>query len=292
MKCDEIRAQLAMLRPDSRDADHAEFASALLHLQQCDDCQVYWQMQQQSDRKLGRAVRNVAIPADFKLRLLNQLSAALETPLARVATLEPVTAETATLAAAAQPIPRTRPADRAWTRRRAATVTSAAVMLLAFGSWFFLNAPRQVQLSTPELLALSSAPETLPAFMFQESFRPELPDSEIQLPNGLRPDRALSVQHQGQEIGAFFSYPISLVRNRGQRPEVQPVVLIVVDLNRVVVSDLTTVGTSFRTAAVTYPPPKMYATRVWRVGQTLYLCYVRSTDAEQLERLKVQDVVS
>lgn len=283
MPCDDVRAQLSLIRPDSRDADQAEFASAMLHVQQCADCQAYWKTQQQADRELGRAVRNVAVPADFKSRLLAQLSAAIETPVAVAASPETVTTETALPTTTVQPLPRTRPAEHVWTRRRAATVTSAALLLLAFGSWFFLNAPRQAQLSFRELLVLAEAPA---ADRFQQSFEPTLPVSDIWMPSGTNAASALSLQHQGREIGALFTYKAFVGRKSISA------VLMVIDLKRAVVSELPNVGTSFVTAAVEYPLPKMYATRVWRDGQNLYICYVRSGQADDLDRLKAQSVVS
>jgi hypothetical protein len=283
MPCDDVRAQLSLIRPDSRDADQAEFASAMLHVQQCADCQAYWETQQQADRELGRAVRNVALPADFKSRLLAQLSAAIETPVAVAASPETVTTQTALPTTTVHPLPRTRPTEQAWTRRRAATVTSAALLLLAFGSWFFLNAPRQAQLSFSELLVLSEAPA---ADRFQQSFEPPLPVSDIWMPRGTNAASAFSLQHQGREIGALFTYKGFVGR------KTISAVLMVIDLKRAVVSDLPNVGTSFVTAAVEYPLPKMYATRVWRDGQNLYICYVRSGQADDLDRLKAQNVVS
>ncbi len=282
MTCDDIRAQLSLIRPDSSDADQGEFAPALQHLQQCPDCQTYWEIQQQSDRDLGRAIRNVSIPSDFKTRLMAQLSAAIEAPAATSAAPQSVTTETALPTTTSQPLPRTRPADHVWTRRRAATVTSAALLLLAFGSWFFLNAPRQASLSFSELIALSEAPPG--GANFQRSFEPVLP-ADIWMPNGTRADSADSVRQQGQEIGALFSYR-ALGRKKLQ------VVLMVINLDRVAISNLPAVGTSFNTAAVDYPLPKMYATRVWRVGQSLYVCYVRSGHADDLDGLRKQDHIS
>ncbi|MDB5334745.1 MAG: hypothetical protein JWN70_364 [Planctomycetaceae bacterium] len=284
MKCDEIRAQLSLIRPDSSDADQGEFAPVLEHLQQCADCQAYWEIQQQTERELGRAIRNVSVPADFKARLMAQLTTAIAAPTATSVSPETVTTETSLPTTITQPLPRTRPADHAWTRRRAATVTSAALLLLAFGSWFFLNTPRQAQLSFSDLIALSESPAAGAAPAFQQSFEPVLP-SDIWMPNGTRAASAKSVQHQGQEIGALFKY--DALGRKSLRA-----VLMVINLERTTVSNLPAVGSSFVTAAVDYPLPKMYATRVWRVGQNLYVCYVRSGHADDLDRLQKHHQVS
>lgn len=290
MKCHDVRAQLSLIRPDSRDAEQPEFASEMMHLEQCADCQAYWAAQQQADRELGQAMRNVAIPADFKSRLLAQLSATInatpaEAPTAIPAAREAITTETALPTTVTQPLPRTRPADRVWTRRRAATVTSAALLLLAFGSWIFFNSPRQVQLSIIDVLALSQSPNT--ASRFQQTFQPELPATEIYTPNGTNSMLTQSFQYRGHEVGALFRYKVRL-----SPKSVQNAVLIVIDLKRAVISNLSSVSDSFVAAEVEYPAPNLYATRVWRVGQNLYVCYVQSKSPENLERLKLPRLVS
>lgn len=285
MQCDDIRAQLSLIRPDSRDAEVGEFASAMAHLQQCADCQAYWELQQQTDRDLSRAIRNVALPTDFKSRLLAQLSAAIEAPVTTPAATETITAETALPTTTIQPVTRTRPVEQAWTRRRAATVVSAALLLLCFGSWFFLNTPRQVQVTVEELVALSLQPRSLPA-----TDPPRL--SDLQLPEEIQTPKSTSVnwgtqvvQFQGQDIGVLVPY---FVHERGKKSQSVVLMVVTLDPKRIVVSNLSTVGTSFLSARVDYPVPNMYATRVWRVGQQLYICFVRSKNADDLDRLIIR----
>ncbi len=291
MQCDDVRAQLSSLRPDSRDADQEEFAPVMAHVQQCADCQSYWEIQQQSDRDLGRAIRNVSIPTDFKARLLAQLSAAIEPPVATPAATEAVTAEIALPTTTVQPLPRTRPADHGWTRRRAATVVSAALLLLAFGSWFFLNTPRQVQLSVEQLVAISQTPESFPDRFPYQSSAYVLPTKEIQTPTFEGKDWGVQiVRYEGQDIGMVVPYS---VRFLGQK-KVQEVVLMIVTLDphRITIPDLSKVGTSFTSAHVTYPAPNFYATRVWQDGRQLYVCFVKSKDANDLERLRLSKVTA
>lgn len=290
MQCDDVRAQLSSIRPDSRDADQEEFAPVMAHLQQCAECQSYWEIQQQSDRDLGRAIRNVAVPADFKARLLAQLSAAIEPPVMAPAVTEAATAETLPTTTV-EPVPRTRPDDQGWTRRRAATVVSAALLLLAFGSWFFLNTPRQVQVSVEQLVAISQSPESFPESFPYQFGAYVLPSEEIQTPtldgkfSGFQ-----TVRYEGQDVGVVIPYSVRLL---GQK-KVQEVVLMVVTLDphRIAISNLSTVGTSFVSAHVTYPAPNFYATRVWQDGRQLYICFVKSKDANDLERLKLSKVTA
>jgi hypothetical protein len=65
------------------------------------------------------------------------------------------------------------------------------------------------------------------------------------------------------------------------------VVLVVIDLRQVQVPGLASISTSFRAAQVDYPEPHRYATRVWRNGQNLYVCYVRSHSPEDLDSLQM-----
>lgn len=301
MTCDDLRALLPALRPDSRDLDQPEFASELLHLQQCPDCQAYWETQQQADRELTRAMRNVAVPADLKSRLLAQLSASLKAP-EKVASEAPeqgvafdsvvrdtvahdtltVPVAATTVVAVAAPRSSKSATEHGWTRRRAVAVSSAALLLLAFGTWIFVNRPAQARLTVNELLALSPAAAALPGTAFEGSFQPVLPTSEIHMtdrPGSLKP---VSFRFQGREIGAVYAYPVRL-----RRGQTAAAVLMVIDLRQVLV-DLKSVSTSFQTANVEYPLPNLYATRVWRQGENLYVCYVKSRDREALEALRNQ----
>ena len=290
MQCDDIRAQLSLIRPDSRDAEDGEFASAMAHLQQCADCQAYWELQQQTDRELSRAIRNVALPTDFKSRLLAQLSAAIEAPGTTPAATETITAETALPTTTVQPVTRTRPAEQAWTRRRAATVVSAALLLLCFGSWFFLNSPRQVRVTVEELVTLSQRTIPLPSTEPPSFDNFPLPGGEIETPKPTSLNLGTQiVQIQGQDIGVLIPYFVHPRRGKSLS-----VVLMVVTLDpkRVVVSNLSTVGTSFLAARVDYPVPNMYATRVWHDGKQLYICFVKSGNADELDRLRIRKDVS
>ena len=285
---------MEVVRPDSRDLDLPELASEKLHLQQCADCQAHFELQQLSDRELGRAMRGVAIPVDLNSRLLASLSAAIAPAIAEVLTVaapavEFLTVESLTAAASAsvvkpqQPAERSRRSDQSWTRRRAATVVSAAMLLLALCGWWLFQPQRQTLLSVPDLVALCHQPEALVAPAFQNSFHPDLPVTEIRLPARLQGLQPLSLQDNGQEVGALFA-----CRVPGVRGKTLSVVLVVIDLKQVQVPNLAGVGNSFQAAGVVYPKPNGYATRVWRVGQNLYVCYVQSKHPEDLDGLQAQ----
>ena len=157
-------------------------------------------------------------------------------------------------------------------------------MLLALCGWWLFQSPRQVSLSVPELLALSNSPAALKSSVFQRSFRPELPVSEILLPADPQVVRPLSFQSaEGREVGALFPYSGPIGRGKSLS-----VVLVVIDLQQVQIPGLASVGNSFQSAGVYYPKPDMFATRVWRVGQNLYVCYVRSPKPDDLDSLKTR----
>ena len=70
MNCVAVRDILTLLRPDSRDAELPECASELRHLEQCAECQAFFEHQQRADRELGQAMLRVNVPLDLKSRLL------------------------------------------------------------------------------------------------------------------------------------------------------------------------------------------------------------------------------
>lgn len=274
---------LAVIRPDFGDADQPDHASAMRHLEQCADCQALIESrrsidEEPADRELSRAMRNVMVPADLKSRLLAQLAATNPVTVAS-------TASAAQPAATGEPVRSPAP-GRLRTRRRIAAVVSAALLLIAFcGGWWFIHVNQKPQLWVDNLLALSHAP--LPTGAFQGTFRPKLPVSEILLPAQRESTTALSLQSGNREIGAVFPYSVRL---SARNP--LSVVLVVIDLKRVLVPDLNSVGNSFQAAVPYYPKPSHYATKVWRVGENLYVCYVKSSDSNALPRLKTHSLAT
>jgi hypothetical protein len=276
MNCATARELLALIRPDSRDADQLDCAAELAHLEQCAECQAFVEQHQRADRELGQAMRNVAVPADLKQRLLAQL-AQLSPATARAA-------ETTTTAIATPTEPATRtvpPARRIWNHRRMAAV--AALLLLALiGSGWFLFVPRKPTLRVEDLITL--AHQRIGSETQVKSVQLDLPVREIHMPATAEAlSTAISLTYQRQEIGAAIPYQM-----RVSRRNTIEVMLVVFDLRRVNVPDLKGVGSNFWNAGVSYPPPNAYATRVWRSEHNLYVCFVISKNPEDLERLQNQ----
>ncbi len=273
MNCNTVRELLAVIRPDSRDAEQPELASEMMHLEQCAECRAFFEAQQRADRELSRAVRGVAIPVDLKSRLLAQLNAAI-----------PVNAPTTT-AAATEPAVRPRSANRSWNRRQLVTI-AGALLVAVIGGWWFLHTNRKPIRSVDELVALCHAPFAANSPAFEKSFRLQLPQSEIRI--SAPPAGVKSLRFQEREIGAVIFYPIRLAASRNS----VDVMLVVIDLKKVQVPNLNGIPTSFLAASVYYPPPHSYATRVWQVGHNLYVCYARSHDPQVLGRLKNQSATT
>lgn len=281
MNCDSVREILAVIYPDLRDSDQPAPAAALQHLEQCADCQAFVESRRgfesdATDRELGRAMRNVVVPVDLKSRLLAQVAATSPA-------IVPNATDDSHSTTIGEPV-RPHSPDRSWSRRRITRWLSAvALLLIAFGGgWWFFQLNQKPQLWVENLVALSHAPVF--AGTFQQTFRPELPESEILIPPQPKANQAFSLQSDGREIGAIFPYTVGSVRNP------LSVVLVVIDLKRVLVLDLKAVGNSFQSAAVYYPKPSHYATKVWRIGESLYVCYVKSSDPNALPRLKTHSV--
>lgn len=290
MDCSAAREMLALIRPDSGDADQPQLAPAKVHLEQCADCQAAFDAQQKSDRELSHAMRRVTVPVDLKARLLAQLATATAPKPPAAPQVVPSTLAEPAVAPTVVP----QPARRGWRRRELLAVASAALLVMAFtGGWWFLENGQKVELaikgdakdaSKPDLLRLAHlSVDELPAF--ERSFQPDLPEREIQMP---APAEALKsvygLQYQRREIGAVIPYQAA---RQGRRLNV---VLVVVNLRRVDVPDLKSVGDSFLQAVPYYH--KGYATRVWRKGQNLYVCYVLSKRPDDLERLGNQSATT
>lgn len=301
MSCLTVREMLAVIRPDSRDAAQPEFASEMMHLEQCAECRAFFEAQQRADQQLGRAVRAVAIPVNLKARLLEQLAAASvapmaigETPtLADVTTTAPATLSASIITPDQPSDPRTvttvqpSAAKPSWTRRQLLAI-AGALLVTVLGSWLLMRVNRLPVQSVEELVALSHGSFPADSPNFQKSFLPELPGSEIRIPTPHEVAGAKSLRFQKREIGAAIPYLIRLAARRNP----VTVMLVVIDMKKVQVPGLNTVPTSFQAASVSYPPPKSYATRVWHVGESLYVCYVISNDPEVLGTLKRQSATT
>lgn len=158
---------------------------------------------------------------------------------------------------------------------------------------------------------------------FQRTFEPRLPYSEIQIPRSLLTQQGISLQ--AANIRVVQSSELQSVSTSRQSPSREPAknnsvpkgpvrsaiasteigvmyrfsvrdatgksssgVMVVVNLDRVDVRDLDVLASSFASAEVYYPAPNLYATRIWRRDQQLYVCYVESHERNLLDSLMRQ----
>lgn len=75
MDCRTALELLEVARPDSEDLDDREFASAAAHLEECSRCACRFRNIQAFDRKVGRVLREVAVPSGPQQKLLKELQA-------------------------------------------------------------------------------------------------------------------------------------------------------------------------------------------------------------------------
>ena len=75
MDCRTALELLEVARPDSEDLDDRELASAAAHLEECSRCACRFLNFQTFDRKVGRVLRDVAVPPGPKEKLLKELQA-------------------------------------------------------------------------------------------------------------------------------------------------------------------------------------------------------------------------
>lgn len=78
MNCEASRKLMEVCRPDSSDLGDPELRDLAGHLERCPECRALLEANAENDRRLGRAMRDVPVPADLKERLL----VALERPRA------------------------------------------------------------------------------------------------------------------------------------------------------------------------------------------------------------------
>ncbi len=73
MDCKTARLVLEFDTPRSTGMDRSESAALEQHLAECPECSISARTERQADKSLGQAMRNVAVPADLRERLLTRL---------------------------------------------------------------------------------------------------------------------------------------------------------------------------------------------------------------------------
>jgi anti-sigma factor (TIGR02949 family) len=73
MDCKDARLLLAFARPGEKELDHDEAEALRQHLADCPDCAAQAQAESRADEHIGRAMRDVPVPAGLRERLLQKL---------------------------------------------------------------------------------------------------------------------------------------------------------------------------------------------------------------------------
>jgi len=150
MDCQHALEILETARPDSDDRDEPELTAAGAHLDACPRCAEWFGATQSLDRRIGRVLRDVEVPAGLRGRLL-----------AATIAVDPASPSAAPIGHG-EPADSQRPSRRKWLGR----VTAAACCLsVGIGLWFFLR-PSVVTYSVDELrqIAADADFDTLPTF--------------------------------------------------------------------------------------------------------------------------------
>ena len=147
MDCQSALEILEAARPDSGDRDAPELTVAAAHVETCSRCAELVNATRNLDRQIGRALRDVEVPAGLRQRLLTVTSAA-----------DPKAPSVISDRSAVSP----RPNRRTWLRR---VTVAACCLAVGTGLWFFLR-PAGPIYSLDELrqLAADADFETLPFF--------------------------------------------------------------------------------------------------------------------------------
>ncbi|MEX0724678.1 MAG: hypothetical protein WD065_00330, partial [Planctomycetaceae bacterium] len=75
MDCRETQRILDAAQADARDLWEPDIAPAAVHLETCRECQIALQKKSRFDHAFGVAVRDVAVPAGLKQRMLAAIAA-------------------------------------------------------------------------------------------------------------------------------------------------------------------------------------------------------------------------
>ena len=198
MDCQHVLEILEVARPDSGDRDESELTAAAAHLDECARCAEVFAVTQTLDRRIGRVVRDVEVPAGLQERLL-----------AATMAVDPAS-PSVTVTRHQKPADSPRTNRRKWLGR----VTAAACCLsVGIGLWFFLR-PSVVAYSVDELrqFAADTDFDSLPDFSGR--FRALLPqDGDWQTPYLQLAKRAGGIPTNATEHqAAIYSFRVPVSR--------------------------------------------------------------------------------
>ncbi|HUG92083.1 MAG TPA: hypothetical protein VML55_14685 [Planctomycetaceae bacterium] len=288
MDCRTAREILDVLRPGSNDRAEPDVADAVAHLDECDECTLAFRWVQSFDRRIGRAMRDVPVPAGLKERLQDVLG------IERHGTLDDAAggrsaAEALAVPAAedglsrngSMPAARTLPPTRRPSRRRWWTpITAMAAVFVLLGVVWFLNRDRGPQIT------LAQVYEKLPfdlstAEPFDGSFDPQLPPGWAG--NRLFIDRS----PKGSDLGLGGQHVVAVYgfRFRGRDGTVIEGLLAVAPAG--VIDAGRPLARSFAGAESDYPmgrTPRVrqLAGRAWSTGDFACVCLVPAERVDEL----------
>lgn len=239
MDCGLAREQLDAARPDSGDREDLALEAAFAHVDGCPACAEVIEFRREFDRHAGRVIRDVAVPAGLKERLL----AATEL--------------------STQPTPaHSPPADESATRRSRrkvlVSVTSAAALLLAAGgTWLFTHdtaaplAMEDVRTFWSSRIERGAALADLPAF--DGSFAAQIQDGRWASLITAQP-RGADIDGDGRHDAAVYQFQTGF--------------LVVIQPDRVPNAPQT--GSAVGAQKSYRPVPNV----AWTLDGQVYLCYV------------------
>ncbi|MEX1231726.1 MAG: hypothetical protein WEB58_15870 [Planctomycetaceae bacterium] len=275
MDCREAQRILDAAQADARDLWEPEVAPAAVHLKTCRDCQLSLRKKNRFDHAFGVAVRDVAVPAGLKQRMLAAIAAdspggssshsfgdePVESKAESLVALKeetPVVETSAVQDSIASPTMRVR-------RRRFGWISTAALMLLAaLGAFWFWPAGGE-PVALDELLS-GFAVQGQYQTPFDENFAVKLPaegwDSKrlkIDGPFGY------ATANARQDQAAVYRFQLASRRQPLQGK------LVVIPLSRVANPPRT--STIFEVTAESSSDGS-YSHAAWTEGEFVFVCYV------------------
>ena len=261
MDCRRALEILESARPDSEDYLDAEFAGAVLHLEDCPGCIAALRERNARDERIGSMIRCVPVPAGLEQRLLNAVQSAAEAAAS--------TGSRPEMVSPAAPPPQQKFSRRVWIR--AAALTAAASLLVGTAAWLIveqqLGGVTVAELSDTAPLAL----EGLPAF--DKSFTARLPERwTISRRLTIGPARGMSLSGERRHGAALYPFTVESAGSA-----LTSGVLLVVPRRAIKSAPE---PTHFQAANVNYFSRS--AAVSWQSDGLVYVCFVKNGEAAEM----------